>query len=167
MKLGTHYDIASLEHVLACGMMDVATDMRWIDVIELITFLRLDKHANIDSLFLTSCEGRFRPDTLKYCRSGQAFVAWGEEPSIQLDLMFSNLGITVFFRLSLGNEDASVHVDYLEVSDGSAFAGGEVRHLQKAIEDARLMPMSAQPAQVNLVGGVQLGAGLATKIVNK
>ncbi len=154
MQVTTDYDLDALEHTLARAIHDVASELRWIDVIELIAFLRLDQHANIEALLVSSCEKRFRPGTLRYCRTGEAFVEWGEEPSIELSLSFQNLGITTFFRLLLKASCAEVEIDYVDVEYAHGQRGGEVEHLRTALDEARLMP----PAEF-LEAGMQPSGG--------
>ena len=126
------------EKILADGLLAVASELRLIDVAELIDFVRGEKYSNIQDLIDSSVELYFRPGVLTFAWVAQTRLEWGAAPTISLDMEFRNRCVTVFFCLQLEGHAASVGIRHIafDAPPGDQEAG--TRILREAIADALL-----------------------------
>lgn len=124
------------ERILAQHIADVCSELRLIDVVDLVVLIKTERHANIDDLISSSAELFFKPDTLKYGYASEVDLTWGGVPSVAFDMEFRNQGVTVFFSLSLGSLKAGVDIHQILFEDSDAGPEGNDRRLKAALEDA-------------------------------
>ena len=139
LRDGKSYTLAR-EKALADGIKDVASDLRLIDVADLIAFIRTEQFGNVGSLVNSSTELYFKPNTVRFGNSGAIDVTWGDTPSIMLDMEFCYMQVSVYFRLLLEATQAGVEIDYVAFENASADPDENTQRLIDAIADARLGP---------------------------
>lgn len=130
------------EEMLAAAISDVAEELRLVDVIDYIAFVRTEKHANISDLVKSSTELFFKNETLRYGLGAQTELDWNTTPSVRLDLEFRNKGVWVYFGLTLDARGSSVDIHHVEFADPSEDPEENTDRLAHALADARLKPVA-------------------------
>ena len=128
------------EKALADGIKEVASELRLIDAVDFIAFIRTEQFANIGNLVNSSTELYFKPDTIKFGFSGDIDVQWGSAPSVSLDMEFHHMRVNVYFRLQLEAVHAGVEIDYITFDGGAADPDQNTQRLIEALASARLAP---------------------------
>jgi hypothetical protein len=131
------------EHALAEGIREVASELRLIDAVDFIAFIRTEQFANISNLVSSSTELYFKPDTIRFGLSGDVDLEWGSTPTVSLDMEFHHMKVNVYFRLMLEALHAGVEIDYITFDDGSSDPDVNTQRLRDAIAAARLAPATA------------------------
>jgi len=131
------------EKVLGEGLKEVASELRLVDVVDLVSFIRNEQFANIGDLVSSSIERFFKPDTLRYGKAGDVELNWGTTPSIMIDMEFHHRKVSVYFRLLLEALRAGVEINYINFGDASDDPTRNTTRLIDAVSDARLAPMPA------------------------
>jgi hypothetical protein len=134
----TDVRINAREKALADGIKEVAAELRLIDIVNLVVFIHIEKHGNIDDLINSSVELYFKPDTLRYGWASSADLTWGGPARIYLDMEFRHLGVTVFFSLILGALSAGVDIHNISFEHSSGDPEENTARLIDAIAAARL-----------------------------
>ncbi len=127
------------EQILAENVADVATEMRLVNVIDLIDYVRGERSANLEDLVNSSAELYFKPGALRYAWLSDIEVLWEALPTISLNMEFCWRGVTTFFRLRLDSARAAVgiqHVAFDEPCDDRR----RLTLFAEAVTDARLTP---------------------------
>lgn len=132
----------SREKAIAAGIVDVATELRMIDVADLIAFIRIEQFANIANLVNSSAELYFKPGLLRFGFSADLNLDWWRPPRIALDMEFQNLDVAAYFRLVLEAQNAAVEATHIAFKGPVRSAEMNTAHLIEAIADARLTPMA-------------------------
>lgn len=133
-------DNCAYERILGAAMVDVASELRLADPIELVSMIRGDQDANIADLVSSSSELFFKSGSLRYALASGCELRWGSTPTFRLDLEFRHAAVTVFFRLTIGGERAGVEViDIFIDDDDSGDPAQSAVRLSQAIADARLV----------------------------
>ena len=136
--LSPEHHVLMREKALAEGVKDVATELRLVDVGDLIAFVRMGQYATIQDLVDSSVELFFKPGALTYAWAADLQVSWTTPPIIFLDLEFRHLAVTVFFSLALRPGSASVQIHDVRFENPSPDPEDNTRQLAAAIADARL-----------------------------
>ncbi len=116
----------------------MASELRLIDAIDLVAFIRTEQFGNIENLVSSSTELFFKPDTIAFGSSGDVDLKWGGAPSICLDMEFRHMRVNVYFRLLLEALHAGVEIDHITFDGGLADPDENTRRLVEAIADARV-----------------------------
>jgi hypothetical protein len=126
------------ERILSTYMREIGSELRLIDVVNLVVYIKQENHANIDDLISSSAELFFKPGVLNYSSAADVNLTWGGSPSVAFDLEFHHQGVTVFFSLLLGATQAGVDIRHI-IFEGPEM-GPEENNLRliSALEDARL-----------------------------
>ena len=127
------------ERVLAENIADVATELRLIDVVDLVGYIREESVATLEDLVNSASELYFRHGALRYAWSANIDLLWESPPSVSLNMEFSWSGVTAFFALRLNSACAGVdlqHIQFDAADDGER--AGE--RLAEALADARAAP---------------------------
>lgn len=148
LKQGNRYTLER-ERVLANGLRDVASELRLIDAVDLVAFIRTEQFGNIKTLVSSSTELFFKPDTIAFGASGDVDLAWGGSPAIGLDMEFRHQSVNVYFRLLLESVHAAIEIHHISFEGGSSDPDENTRLLVDAIADARLSPA---PVAAELAG---------------
>ena len=126
------------EKALADGIKEVASELRLIDAVDFVAFIRLGQFGNVGHLVNSSTELYFKPGTVKFGLSGDVNLQWGATPSVSLDMEFHYMSVNVYFRLMLEALHAGVEIDYITLDGGSADPEENTQRLVEAIARARL-----------------------------
>lgn len=126
------------EKILADGLLAVASELRLINVAELIDFVRGERYSNIQDLIDSSVELYFRPGALTFALVAQARLDWSAPPSISLNMEFRNRCVTVFFGLQLEGHAASVDIHHIAFDVAPVDQNAGTQELREAIADALL-----------------------------
>lgn len=145
------------EVALAEGVKELASELRLVDVVDLVTFIRSERFANIANLVNSSAELYYKPSTFVFGSSGDVSLKWGDTPSIMLDMEFRHRGVNVFFRLMLEALHAGVEITYISFTKPSANPEENTRRLIAAIADARFSPVTKTSARGSRSAEASLG----------
>ncbi len=139
------------EQALAEALADVATELRLVNVIDLIGYVQQQRCANLEDLVNSSAELYFKQGALRYGWSAEVEVQWEAPPSVTLNMEFRWGGATAFFRLTLDTARAGVAIQHLTL-DGAGAQAEAPRRFAEAIADARLTPPRRAAGGVILKG---------------
>jgi hypothetical protein len=123
---------------IADGIMDVAAELRMMNVADYISFIHLEQFNNIRDIVNSSMELYFKHGTLSYGCTADYDLEWDQPPSILLDLEFRHQEVTVHFNLTLQAAHASVEISEISFATGSHGEAADTRRLVAAIADAKL-----------------------------
>ncbi|WP_245413446.1 hypothetical protein [Mangrovicella endophytica] len=125
---------------MANGIKEVVAELRLVEVVDYIAFLRMNHYGNIADLVRSSSELHLKPGALRFANSGDIRLNWGSVPIIALDMEFHYEPITAHFRLELGSANAAVDISYLVIDNPSSDPEVDTARLQRAVGEARLQP---------------------------
>ena len=135
------------EQALAECVADVATELRLVNVIDLIDYVQGERNANLEDVVNSSAELYFRPNALRYAWSAQLDVHWNAPPSVALNMEFSWGGAVAFFRLGLDAARASVQMQHFALdADAISDPQEKFRHFAASLAASRLTPPRRQVA---------------------
>ncbi len=123
---------------MADSLRDVAVDLRTIDPVDLVSFIRFGSYGAIEDLIQSSAELFFKHGTLTSAWSACVDLAWDSLPLVTLGLEFRHPVVSVFFDLLLGARGSDVAVRAVLFEEPVADRAGALRLLAGAIADARL-----------------------------
>src|SRR5262249_57613138 len=87
------------EQILGESIRCVATDLRLIDLPDLVSYLKTGQIASVGTLVQSSIELSFKPETLSFAHAGDVYLEWGALPRVCLDMEFHHQAVHVYFRL--------------------------------------------------------------------
>jgi hypothetical protein len=129
------------EKVLGEGIREVASELRLVDVVDLVSYIHNEQFANVGDLVSSSIERFFKPDTLRYGRAGDVELNWGSPPAIMIDMEFHHRKVSIYFRLLLEALGAGVEINYISFDDANDDPHQNTTRLIDAVTDARLAPV--------------------------
>jgi hypothetical protein len=138
------------ERALAFALKEVAAELRLIEAVDFVAFIRTEQFGNVRSLVNASTEMYFKPGTMSFADSGDVSLNWTGEPSVVLNMQFHHRRVDVFFRLLLESEQAGVEIEYISFSGKSPDPADDTRQLVDAIADARFAPAVPRSRDTNL-----------------
>jgi hypothetical protein len=130
------------EQTLAAAVADVATELRLVNVLDLIGYVQTRRFANIEDLVQSSAELYFKQGALRYAWAADVDVRWETPPSVSLNLEFRWRGATAFFCLMLDADRAAIDIQHLAM-DVPGTLDDMPRRFNEAVADARLTPPRA------------------------
>lgn len=128
----------SREVIVARAIEQVVAELRLIDVADYIAFIRLEHFACLSDLVDSASELFFVPGTLRLGNGGEAHVDWSGSPRIVLDLELRPRGVTVYFQLTLTENEASVVLNYISFEKPDEDPTRNTELLETMLEDARI-----------------------------
>lgn len=126
------------EKLLGDRVRSVATDLRLIDLPDLVSYLNTGQIASVRTLVQASIELSFKPETLTFGHSGDVYLEWGSPPRVSFDMEFHHGLVHVYFRLTLDAEEAGVEITYISFEGESAGPSHNTMRLHDALGEARL-----------------------------
>lgn len=126
------------EKILGDSIRCVATDLRLIDLPDLVSYLKTGQIASVGSLVQSSVELSFKPETLSFGHAGDVYLDWGALPRVSLDMEFHHQAVHVYFRLMLEAEEAGVEITYISFEGESKGPSHNTVRLHTALGEARL-----------------------------
>lgn len=101
------------EKIVADAMCPVASELRLIEVADLISMLRYERHGDLDDLVASAAELFFLPGTVKLGIGGDYKLDWRGNARVVLDLEIRPRGVVVYARLTLEHDCAGVEIDHI------------------------------------------------------
>jgi hypothetical protein len=126
------------EKILGDSIRRVATDLRLIDLPDLVSYLKTGQIASVGSLVQSSIELSFKPETLSFGHAGDVFLEWGILPRVCLDMEFHHHAVHVYFRLMLEAEEAAVEITYISFEGETTVPSHNTTRLHDALGEASL-----------------------------
>ena len=124
--------------ILADSLVEVVSDLRTIDLVDLVSFIRFGSFAAIEDLIHSSTELFFKPGTLTSAWTACVDMAWESLPVVTLGMEFRHSAVSVFFDLLLGGVEQGVTVRGILFEERvEGLAEGMVT-LGRAIAEARI-----------------------------
>ena len=126
------------EKILARGVQKVAAELRLVDLVDFIAYIRDEQFANIEDIVNSSVELYFKPGTLTFGWAADLAIDWEAAPRIMLDMEFRHARVSVFFGLALAARHASVDIRCISFEEASPEPAENTRRLMAAMEDAAM-----------------------------
>lgn len=104
---------AEWEKIVADAICTVATELRLIDVADLVSMLRFERHGDLADLVASAAEMFFLPGTIKLGIGGDYILDWGGRPQVVLDLEIRPRGVTIYARLTLEQDHGGVEINHI------------------------------------------------------
>lgn len=123
---------------IAEGIMDVATELRLIDLADFVSFIRLEQFANVQDIVNSSIELYFKHGTLTYACTADYQLEWDASPAVLIGMEFSHREVIASFNLTLRPAVASVELHSISFGGDAKDDETEIVELVAAIEDAKL-----------------------------
>ncbi len=123
------------ERIIAESLVDVASELRLVDLRHLVSLVENGEEAAIADLVNSSTEMFFEKGTLHYALSAQCALLWDEPPVVKIDMEFRHENVSAYFRLTLGRSRAGVELTHLFVY-GEDSIEAHVERLARAFEGA-------------------------------
>lgn len=108
------------EEILAKAIGPLAAELRLLDAADLISLLHFEYHSSIADLVDSAAELYFHPGTVRFGVGGDYALDWSAYPSITLDLEITPPGITIYSRLKLEADRASISINYINFQTPSS-----------------------------------------------
>lgn len=131
-------DDSAYATVLADSLREVTADLRTIDPVDLVSFIRFGSYGAIEDLVQSSAELFFKHGTLISGWSACVDLAWDSLPLVTLGLEFRHPIVSVFFDLLLGARGGDVAVRAVIFEEPVADRAGALSLLSRAIGESRL-----------------------------
>ncbi|AHK43399.1 MULTISPECIES: hypothetical protein [Ensifer] len=127
------------EQIVAEAIRPVATELRLIDAADFIALLRFESYASLADLVESAAELYFLPGTVNFGLGGNYNLDWDSEPEIVLDLELKPRGVTIYVRLSLGNDTAGIEISHITFQNPSADPDENTAFLAKSLTEAKFI----------------------------
>lgn len=124
------------ERIIADAICPVASELRLIDVADLISMLRFERNANLSDLVASAAEMFFLPGTVTLGIGGDYYLDWGGQPRVVLDLEIRPKGVTVYARLTLEEDCGGVEMSHIAFDAPSADPEENTAFLEKSLHAA-------------------------------
>ena len=125
------------EQALGDALQQVASELRLIDLADLIAFIRMEQFGNIAALVSASTDLFFESGAICFARSGDVRAGWSESPRVTLDLEFRDPRVRVYFRLFLEEAQAAIEIDYINYEVPDKDPDANTRCLIAALADRK------------------------------
>jgi hypothetical protein len=116
-----------LESILAANIADLTTEFRNYEAADLIARSLLDGE----------CDMLFKSGTMRFAGHGQVMAGWRGPPSIRLTMVFSHLGVELYYRLTLEADDAVVEIDLVRFDPPDDVTPNRGARLERALRASR------------------------------
>ncbi|AKI02170.1 hypothetical protein IMCC20628_03481 [Hoeflea sp. IMCC20628] len=104
---------AEREIIVADAICTVASELRLVDVADLIAMLRFERHGDLSDLVASAAEMFFLPGVVKLGIGGDYYLDWGGQPRVVLDLEIKPQGVTIYARLILEQDFGGVEINHI------------------------------------------------------
>ena len=96
--------------IIAENIGSFVEDLRAVDLVDLISFIRFESFPTVEDLVNSSTELFFKAETLMFAWAAGVDLNWEAPPVVTLGLEFRHPGVSVFFDLTLRDVDHTVVV---------------------------------------------------------
>jgi hypothetical protein len=131
------------ERLLAEAIKELAAELRLVDVIDFVAFVRLEHFGNIADIVHSSAELYFKPGVLRFADSAEVDLSWNSKPIVALSLQFRHGGVEAHFRLELASASAAVDITYISFEAVDADPEANTQSFAAAIRDSRIVATDA------------------------
>lgn len=131
------------EKIIADAICTVASELRMIDVADLISMLRFERHGDLSDLVSSAAELFFLPGTVKLGIGGDYFLDWGGRPRVVLDLEIRPKGVTIYARLTLEQDCGGVEINHIAFDAPSENPQANTAFLAESLRAAAFRPFLA------------------------
>jgi hypothetical protein len=138
----TQFSVARVE-IISAHLQEVIHDLRLVDVADYIAFIRCELFGNIADIVNSATELTFYPNTLTFGLGGEYILDWNSTPKVMLDLEFSNMGVNVYFRLTLSSDSSEIDLHHVRFSETGKSPADNTALLAAAFDNARLPQLTA------------------------
>ena len=110
-------------------------EVRAIDIVDLISFIRMEHFPNLEDLINSSTELFFKSEMLVFSWAAAVDLRWEARPTVTLGMEFRHPTVSLFFNLTIGATECAVEVL------GGVFEQAwldPLAHVRRAFKDARL-----------------------------
>lgn len=128
---------AQREVIVAKAMQQVVRELRLVDVVDYIAFIRLEHFACLADIVDSAAELYFMPGTLKLGHGAEAQMSWSGSPRIVLDLELSPVGAKVYFQLFMTALDAGIEINYVSFDRSHDDPQVNTDYLERALAGSR------------------------------
>lgn len=104
---------AEREIIVADAICAVASELRLVDVADLIAMLRFERHGDLSDLVDSAAEMFFLPGVVRLGIGGDYYLDWGGRPRVVLDLEIRPKGVTIYARLILEQDCGGVEINHI------------------------------------------------------
>jgi hypothetical protein len=126
------------ERILAEGIEQVVAELRLVEVIDYIAFLRMERLGNVADIVNSSSQLYLKAGTLRFGCEGDVHLTWGTVPTIDLAMEFHHQGVSAHFRLGLAAASASVTITFIAFDTPDASPEEHTHMLRAAVEASRV-----------------------------
>ncbi|WP_127522127.1 hypothetical protein [Mesorhizobium sp. Z1-4] len=128
----------SREAIVANAIQDFVAELRMVELADYVSFIHLGHLANLADIVDSAAELYFMPGTLRLGHGGNLDLSWSGEQKVVLDLELKPAGATVFFSLSLGDQQAGIDVNYVAFDRPADEPETNTAFLETALEASRI-----------------------------
>jgi hypothetical protein len=107
------------ERIIADAICPVASELRLIDVADLVSMLRFERNGDLSDLVASAAELFFLPGTITLGIGGDYYLDWSGQPRVVLDLEIRPKGVTIFARLTLEHDCGGVEINHIVFDEPS------------------------------------------------
>ncbi len=105
------------EEVLGDLVKGVATELRLLDVADLIMYIRAGDFPTLGALIESAVSMYLKPGTLKFANSAEITADWGRAASVWLDFEFESDEVDASFALCLKASAATIQLRRIAFRD--------------------------------------------------
>jgi hypothetical protein len=105
------------ERIIADAICPVASELRLIDVADLVSMLRFERNGDLSDLVASAAELFFLPGTITLGIGGDYYLDWSGQPRVVLDLEIRPKGVTIFARLTLEHDCGGVEINHIDFEE--------------------------------------------------
>jgi len=131
---------ADQERIIADAICTVASELRLIDVADLISMLRFERHGDLADLVASAAEMYFLPGTVKLGIGGDYYLDWGGQPRVVLDLEIRPKNLTIYARLVLEQDCGGVEINHIAFDEPLENAVDQTAVLEESLRAAAFRP---------------------------
>ena len=131
---------AEQEKLIADAICTVASELRLIDVADLISMLRFERHGDLADLVASAAEMFFLPGTIKLGIGGDYYLDWGGQPRVVLDLEIRPKKVTIYARLVLEQDCGGVEINHIDFDEPLENSDDYTAVLEESLRAAAFRP---------------------------
>lgn len=131
---------AEQERIIADAIWTVASELRLIDVADLIAMLRFERYSDLADLVASAAEMYFLPGTIKLGIGGDFCLDWGGPPRVALDLEIRPKNVTIYARLMLEQDCGGIEVNHIAFDETLESQNDATAMLEESLRAAAFRP---------------------------
>ena len=133
---------AEWEKIVADAICTVATELRLIDVADLVAMVRFERHGDLADLVASAAEMFFLPGTVRLGIGGDYSLDWGGRPQVVLDLEIRPRGVTIYARLTLEQDHGGIEINHIAFDEPQDDPRDNTIFLATSLRNAAFRPFT-------------------------